>query len=63
MNNPLFKQGGDRIGPKPKRGLIRNNTQTAVTNIAKNRMLKNKLFNLKFRRTFSEVTVCNTSNN
>ena len=46
--------------------LIRNNTQTAVTNMTKNRMLETKLFNLTFRmfrHTSSEVTVYNTSNN
>ena len=48
------------------RSLIRNNTQTAVINMTKNRMLENKLFNLTFRmfrHTSSEVTVYDTSNN
>ena len=31
------------------RSLIRNNTQTAVTNMTNNRMLETKLFNLTFR--------------
>ena len=46
--------------------IIRNNTQTAVTNMTIKRMLENKnSFNLTFRmfrHTSSEVTVKNRSN-